>query len=326
MARRPEWGPSETPFLLHNVAARGVTRHMIHAAQANGSITRLKHGVYVRTAALAQDPVGAHLQLALAHQLSRPELIASHETAAFASGIAQTDSVASAVPPTFILPARGTARSEVGSPKVFVRPLPRVHRVEHSSGLLLTSPARTAVDLAATQDLPDALIVLDSAARLLLTERVGSARLRDHYASERSVAAVRNELCSAAALAFPRRFPRRLTGALAHADPRRESPLESMSFGEMVRFSFPLPELQQRVETRAGVFFPDFMWGERRVIGEADGMGKYKVPEDLARERVREGLLRELGFQVVRWTWAEMRHDPVRVLQRIEAALDQHVL
>lgn len=325
MRRSADWIPPGTPFALEHVAARGVTADMLATAARNGRITRLLRGVYVETAARADDLPTRHVQLALAHQVRRPDLVASHHTAALASGVALADPRAAEREPRFLLPTRAAVRSEVGSARVGVAPLPRAHRVVHPCGLLMTVPARTGVDVARRLDLPDSLITLDSVARLLLIERVGSSRLRDHYANERRLDAIRAELAEAACLATTRGPSRALLTAIGLADARRESPLESLSFGEMCRVGLPLPVLQHRIETDLGVFFADFAWPERMVLGEADGLVKYTRPEDAARERVREGALRDLGFQVIRWTWNDMRLDPIAVLRRLKAALDLRV-
>ena len=48
-------------------------------------------------------------------------------------------------------------------------------------------------------------------------------------------------------------------------------------------------------------------------------MLKYTDPSALRREKVREDRLRELGYEVVRLTWADL-DDPSLVARRLEAA------
>ena len=110
--------------------------------------------------------------------------------------------------------------------------------------------------------------------------------------------------------------------SVALADPRRESGLESLSFGTMVEVGFPLPELQAHITTPDGDAFVDFLWRRQMVIGEADGLKKYATQADLHREKIRQELLEQLGFCVIRWTWQEMYLRPAGVLRRIEIALD----
>jgi len=324
MSRSRGWEPPTTPFTWAHVAPLGVTRNMIHNAFATGRITRLANGVYVATSAIPPDPIDRHLQKATAQQLLRPTAIASHHTAALAWGLALDDPIAAAeARPAFIRPTSPQARSDATGPAiVHVRDLPRHHRVEHPTGLLVTTAARAAVDVAAGLKAPEALITLDSAARLALHDQVGSSRLRAHYTNPRSIAAATQALHEAADVAATQ-FTRTALGLLVLlADPRRESPFESLSFGHMVLAGFPLPQLQVRIVTPEGDAYPDFLWANQMVIGEADGMGKYGTPEDLHREKLRQELLEQMGYRVIRWGWADMRERPAAVLRRIEAALD----
>ncbi len=186
----------------------------------------------------------------------------------------------------------------------------------------MTTPARTAVDVAAGLRTPEALITLDSAARLALVENVGSSRVRNHYARPRSLAAAVAPLKEAAAVAGTQFTRAGLARLVALADPRRESGLESLSFGNMVDVGFPMPELQVHIATPEGDAYVDFLWREQMVIGEADGLKKYATPADLHREKLRQELLERMGYIVIRWTWEEMYLRPAAVLRRIEAALD----
>ena len=56
------------------------------------------------------------------------------------------------------------------------------------------------------------------------------------------------------------------------------------------------------------------MWKEQRTVGEFDGRIKYgrllkpgqTAADAVYAEKLREDLLRDLGFQVVRWTWIDL--------------------
>lgn len=297
---------------------------MIHDAAASRRITRLAHGIYVAAEAVPAEPAARHLQLALAHQLLRPDAIASHGTAALAWGLDLDDPAArAAAPPSFIQPSGPTARSKAtGRIRVAVRDLPAAQRVAHPCGLHVTTPARAAVDVAAGLRLPEALIALDCAARLALHELVGSRRVRDHYQSQRSLGAATRPLREAAEHAATHKTRSSLGSSVPLADPRRESALESYSYGEMVLAGLPLPELQVRITTPNGDVYPDFLWAGRMVIGEADGALKYDERGALLAEKRRQESLEQLGFRVVRWETRDIRRRPAGVVQRIAAALD----
>ena len=57
------------------------------------------------------------------------------------------------------------------------------------------------------------------------------------------------------------------------------------------------------------------------MIGEADGLGKYKNLEAFAAEKEREEQLRDLGFTVVRWMWRDLARTPDRLRCRLASAL-----
>ena len=82
-----------------------------------------------------------------------------------------------------------------------------------------------------------------------------------------------------------------------------------------------------------GVARVDFFWEELGIVGEFDGMGKYgagdpaSTAESVRREKLREDAIRGLGFEVVRWTWAELfRFDVVadRFARAVERARHPH--
>ncbi|MPY81610.1 MAG: DUF559 domain-containing protein, partial [Actinophytocola sp.] len=66
----------------------------------------------------------------------------------------------------------------------------------------------------------------------------------------------------------------------------------------------------------------DMLWPQYRTIGEADGAAKYgvKAPDSLFREKQREDALRDLGYEVVRWTWWDIERAPRRVVERVQRA------
>lgn len=324
MPRKATWTPPQTPFRWEHVAPLGVSRAQIRRALAAGCITRLANGVHIATEAVPSDPIARHLMTAAAHQLLRPDAIASHHTAALAWQLELDDATAAAaVPPAFILPSGGCRRSEpAGAVSIAVRDLPATHRMLHPSGLLVTTPARAAVDVASGLSLPEALITLDSAARLALAERVGRRALRDHYTKERSLAACRDELIEASGVAATQFTRRHLGTVVPLADPRRESAAESLSYGHMVLAQLPLPELQVRIGLGDAAAYPDFLWAKAMVIGEVDGMLKYQTPDDLRLEKRRQELLEGLGHLVVRWEAREIRVRPTAVMHRIFSALD----
>ena len=253
-----------------------------------------------------------HLLRALAEQVAAPGRVASHETAALALGLPlfNTDRVA-AGPTHLTRPLSATDRSRAASDRrIHLGSLPVHHVAMLPSGLLVTTPARTALDVAAGVPLPIGLMVTDAAARLTFADLAGSLDRR-HYDNARLRTAALVPLMEAVAHVRAPGAASRLMDLLSLVDVRRESPLESFSGGHMHMAGLPVPQLQVRVRTAAGTYPVDFRWEKYRVIGEADGEGKYGDPGEFSREKEREGHLRDAGNDVVRWTGRDLP-DPAR--------------
>ncbi|WFR84157.1 hypothetical protein [Arthrobacter sp. Y-9] len=110
---------------------------------------------------------------------------------------------------------------------------------------------------------------------------------------------------------------RRMSEALALADPRSESVGESWSRALIHRLGFEAPELQHRIPGPQGeIARTDFFWPEARLVGEFDGLVKYLRAQDLrgtdparvvVEEKRREDRIRAEGYGVVRWVWDDLR-------------------
>jgi hypothetical protein len=110
---------------------------------------------------------------------------------------------------------------------------------------------------------------------------------------------------------------RRGSFAIGFGDRRSGSAGESLSRVAIHRAGLPAPELQARFDDDRGLIgYTDFWWPEAGVIGEFDGIGKYRrdlsgrgrSPADIVvAEKRREDRLRSLGPRIVRWGWATAR-------------------
>lgn len=105
------------------------------------------------------------------------------------------------------------------------------------------------------------------------------------------------------------------------ADGRSGSAGESRTRWMLHWMGMPMPELQARVLDESGqlVAVTDFLFRDQWTVVEFDGMLKYDAASDLRAEKVREDRLRELGYEVVRVTWADLQH-PARIIAKIRAA------
>jgi hypothetical protein len=166
-------------------------------------------------------------------------------------------------------------------------------------GLRLTTPAATALRLAAALSHDAAVIAVD---RLIATGLV--------------------EIASIRALAARMRGPgsARARAVAADADGLAESPQETRLRLLMARSSLPPPVAQYRIE-HEGRFVArvDFAWPELKVAVEYDGLW-HAESRQFAKDRERLNRLQAAGWRVVFVTAADL-HRPEQLLARIAAAL-----
>ncbi len=268
-----------------------------------GELLRVRRGAYRE--AVAADPVGARDAellarariVAVARQL-RSDVTFSHVSAALVWGCAVW-------PPPRVTHVTHAGRPNAAGAADLVRHhvlLPPAHRVE-LDGLPVTSLERTVVDCARSLPSPEALVVTDSALRLGVD--------RD------AVGALIASAVGARGIARARRV-------WAWADDGAESPGESLTRHAALAAGLGAPETQIPVVTRLGTFWLDLGWPEERVAIEFDGLvkygGTYGAPADVVvAEKRRQDALEELGWTVLRVTWADLR-DPVALAARVHAA------
>lgn len=284
------------PFRVADALALGLTRGALRAAVAAGTLVQLRQGVL----SVPRDGAGLweaarHEALAALAALGPGAVVARRSAGLLLRMPTRTPQDG----PTLVeitAPQRGRRRAGIHVAEGLVQPEDRVD----VDGVPCTSVARTALDLARGRPLHEALVVIDhalaTAGPLALAEafhRLPDGRGLQHLASAIAV-------CSAVS----------------------ESPLESASRGAMLAAGLPAPLLQQWIVDDTGRGWRvDFLWPDQRVVGEADGWGKYASIADLRAEKRREDALRRAGWTVVRWTSDELWGSPDVVLQRLRAAL-----
>lgn len=295
---------------------------MLATQITRGNLLRIRRGVYLAVSAWPETADQQHLMRARAELAANPEAVLSHGTAALAwslptPGFERWEDGAVSV----TLPSGRGFRPSTGRVVHHVAELPRAEVRRDPEGYRLTSVARTAVDLAAGRELPQQLVLLDAAARILCGSYVSGPRRRD-YTNPALVRAARDELQGAA-------IARRRTGLLPAVEltqPARESAAESLSAGYFSLAGLPLPEFQPGIATPTGIAYPDCLWRGfgakgRGVIGECDGAVKYSDARVYVEEKEREQLLRDLDFDVVRWLAKEIMLTPQVVVARVGRAL-----
>ncbi|MGY1747303.1 type IV toxin-antitoxin system AbiEi family antitoxin [Blastococcus sp. SYSU D00695] len=169
------------------------------------------------------------------------------------------------------------------------------------AGVRVTTPLRTALDLARVEPADEAVVCLDRF--LQQTRRVGLDELR----------------AAAAALTGP--GCRRVRAAVARADGLAESPQETRTRLCLHASGLPRPTAQYRVLDASGTFVArvDLAWPEARVAVEYEGTWHGR-PQQVGRDRRRLNALTAAGWTVV-FVTAEDLADPVAFIARVAAAL-----
>lgn len=290
------------PIFRAQALSDGISDERLRTAVSRRELVRVRNGAYVPTAVFGdlyaeeKHRVAALAAIPRLHQDS----VLSHISAAVFHGLPlwRTD----------------IARVHVTRPGITTRATTRVRffgqplepdDIESIRGVRVTSLDRTLVDVVRTLPFEQAVVVGDAALRKGAQVPATLDRRRGNEQA-------------------------RLT--LAFLNGRSESPGESRSRVLMDRKSIVKPLLQVTILDHHGRFIArvDFCWPEFGVIGEFDGMLKYKAnkgedsSEVVALEKRREDKLRAAGWNVVRWVWDDL-DEPDRMLDDLRRHLIRQV-
>jgi hypothetical protein len=164
-------------------------------------------------------------------------------------------------------------------------------------GLLITTVARTVIDLAATVDLKSAVAAVD---RALHVDRFGRA----------PTLTTKAELLETWERMLPFRGSVRARAIIEFGTDKSGSTSESGSRVNIALSGFPEPELQHPFTVDGRTVEADFFWLDYCSVGECDGTGKYFNPELLAgrtaeqvvyAEKLREDGIRRQVRGFTRW-------------------------
>jgi hypothetical protein len=269
-------------------AAAGITAKQLR----HRDVVRLSRDTYVPRASV--DDVRVRIEAVLL--TAPPGAVVSHWTAAAIWGLAvpmQPDDDR-----VHLTVATGSAVRARADRCIHRCPL-SPGEVDQRLGFHLTTPGRTWRDLATT---------LPPAALLAVTDQV--------LASWCTPAELEQQL----ALRPAGRGSARARDVLPVADPRAESPMESVLRWLLHAVGVPAPVLQHPVRTPGGEFRADLAWPEHRVLVEFDG--------DLHRDRAvfvrdlrRQNALVAAGWTVLRFSSADVLGRPDEVVAQIMRAL-----
>ncbi|TFC85135.1 hypothetical protein E3T28_12110 [Cryobacterium sinapicolor] len=282
-------------------ATESTDRQFRREAQFGRSALRLRRGVFTTTEhwglLTPRQRYLAEIRAVVATRLSDP--VISHQSAAAVWGIPLPD----AWPGTVHVLASPDSRARSKNGVTVHRSHVPAGDVVDIDGMLVTSPARTLLDLARTMSFATAVVAIDHALNprsaspeVFLTETVLREKLQASMSPRGSARALR---------------------AIRFGRPNADNPGESLSRVAIFELGFPDPLLQTcHRNPRGGYYFTDFEWPAYRLIGEFDGQGKYLKDEFLrgltpgeavTREKIREDDLRSEGNGLARWGPADVR-------------------
>jgi hypothetical protein len=286
-------------FLRSEARDLGFDDKAVAAALRSRVWVRVRRGAYTFADIWQKaDPVGRHKIRARAVMRSLGGKVAlSHVTAMIEHGALTWDVNLSRVHVTRLDGAAGRTEKDV----VHHEGLCLDDDVVEKDGMLLIRPARAAVEAASLASTESALVTLDSALHLELTdpdELVTTFRAMERWP-----------------------FTQKVHVAVGLADGRAESVGESRSRYLCWVHGLPAPVLQFHVHDASGtlVGITDFAWPDERLLGEFDGKVKYgrllkpgEEPGDVVfEEKRREDQLREITrWQMVRLVWADLYRGP----------------
>jgi hypothetical protein len=270
-----------------------------------GQWNRVRRGAYV-DGQLPTNTVARHALLVAATvgTLRRPAVV-SHQSAAVLLGLPVWGAPLDRVHVT----RRPPASSQTTGPlRCHVAQL-RDDEVTSVGGLLVTDVARTSLDLARSLPFEAAVVTLDAALHEgMLPRELIENRLFD-------IAGTRGS--------------RHASRVVRFADARSGSVGESRSRVVLHELGLAPSGLQFEITTATGAFVArtDFVWEEEGVVGEFDGRIKYgrllrpgqEAGDAVFEEKRREDAIRDLDWEVARWTWGDLA-VPSQIGARVERA------
>lgn len=269
--------------------ACGVTDRMIEHRVATGRWERLHRGVY----AIAGSPVSWMTAVWAAVLAVGPEAVVSHQTALVLHGISPR-----AVPryPVTLTTRRG---GHVRVPGVVVHQVDDLasrHVGRHRSGLVVATPARAVVDMAAVVGARHLGSLVDEvvAARTASFAQIASCL---HEVARRGKPGVRT---------LGRVLDDRGPG---YVPPHSE--LERALFQTLATGGLPAPRRQFPLPGRGAVAgVVDAAYPDVRLVLEADGRRWHTRVRDLARDHLRDAEAARAGWQTLRLLHEQVVGDP----------------
>jgi hypothetical protein len=304
MARRP---PTSTPTRRPDITRRGTTDADIASSIRRGNWTAVRPGRYLPSNAHGAMDSGAKHRSLIAGMVPdlAPGTVVSHTSAAALLGIPMWGVRFNRLHVSRTADG-GMRLSRWIHPHATRDPVPSVV----IDGVLVTSPGRTVIDCARLLPFEQGVVIADGALHAGIVTMDGLREVLHGAAGLKGVGRAR--------------------AVVEFADGRSESVGESRSRVMLAATRLPAMAPQHPIRDERGQFVArvDFAIPHLKVAGEFDGKVKYgrllkageSAGDAVFREKRREDAVRDLGWQLVRWTWDEIG-SPRLVTDRWERAI-----
>jgi hypothetical protein len=266
----------DRPFTTGDAAALGITRKRLRLAIDQGLVRRVFTGVYVR----GDVPDSTELRAVAASMVMSEHSVLCDRTAAWIHGInvlryAELD----LIPPLESYVLRGHNPTDRHNCHGGTRDL-LAEDWQVIAGVRVTTPLRTALDLACKLPRRQAMAALDAFARDHQVTVADLRRLLVRYFRRRGVVQARE--------------------LVPLTDGRIESARESWVKMEIHDHGLPLPEPQWWVDVEGvPTYRLDFAYPHARVVVEYDGEEFHSKPEKKAADEARRDWLRRNGWRAI---------------------------
>ena len=288
MPTRPVRSRLTGPATRSGAAAAGISDWQLR----HGDVARLSRDTYLPRGLLHDRDA----RIAAILLTAPPGAVISHATAAAIWGLSipmQPED-----PRVHLTVAKGSAVRARADRALHRSPLTAAETTERY-GFGLTTPPRTWRDLATTLGPPALLAVTDQ----LVATWCAVGDLEDQLRRRPTG-----------------RGAARARAVLPIADPRAESPMESVLRWLLHAAGVPAPQLQHVIRTTSGTFRADFAWPDRKVLVEFDG-AVHREGGVFARDLRRQNALVAEGWTVLRFSGADVLGRPEEVVAQILRAL-----
>lgn len=296
MAGRNAHSPGEGVWFLarrqHGVVARAQLRELglsdaaIEHRLAIGRLHLVRRGVY----AVGRPGLGQIGRWMAAVLCCGPGAMLSHKSAAAAWKIRREwrGAITVSVPDGY--------SSRTPGLRVHRRKNIPTSRIAQVSGVPVTDPVMTLVDLAATLAPDELEAAVNEADKLDLVDPKALRRGLEEMSGYRGVARLRHCVDR-------------------HSFVFTDSALERRFLPIARAAGLPAPQTRRRVEG----FVADFLWPDLALVVETDGLRYHRTPAQQARDRLRDQAYARAGLTSLRFTHAQVWFDPAEVRRTLAA-------